>query len=111
MQLLTRDATHHPTFGGYGLAVWLTNLVGMNEVAIVGPDEGRTSMERVAWEAFRPDVVIASSNSADSVVPLLAGRTEDTATKAYVCRNLVCDLPVGSAEELGAKLRLDTVLD
>jgi hypothetical protein len=106
MQLLALNAVHHPTFGGYGLAIWLTNLVGINEVAIVGGNEERSSMERLVWEGFRPDIVIASSDDAESVVPLLAGRTRGTAGLAYVCRQLVCELPVDSVDELRAKLQL-----
>ncbi|GMQ92805.1 MAG: thioredoxin domain-containing protein [Acidimicrobiia bacterium] len=108
MQLLARDAVDHPTFGGYGLAIWLTNLVGIYEVAIVGGDGDRSSMERVVWERFRPDVVMASSGGADSAIPLLASRSEETASLAYVCRQLVCELPVDSVEGLRAKLLLET---
>ncbi len=115
MELLARDAVHHPTFGGYGLAIWLTNLVGTNEVAIVGRDEDRSAMEMVVWEGFRPDIVIASSDTADSVVPLLAGRTAGSAAStpglAYVCRQLACELPVDSVEELRTTLVLETVSD
>ncbi|MEE8457637.1 MAG: thioredoxin domain-containing protein [Acidimicrobiia bacterium] len=113
MELLARDAVHHPTFGSYGLAIWLTNLIGINEVAIVGEDEDRSAMERVVWEGFRPDIVLASSDGADSLVPLLTGRTavseDSTPGLAYVCRQLVCELPVDSAEGLRTKLQLGTV--
>jgi len=109
------DAVHHPTFGGYGLAIWLTYLVGINEVAIVGADGERGAMERVIWEGFRPDIVIASSDASDSVVPLLAGRAAGSAAStpglAYVCRQLVCELPVDSVEELRTTLQLGAVSD
>jgi uncharacterized protein YyaL (SSP411 family) len=72
-------------------------------------------MESVVWEGFRPDIVIASSDAADSVVPLLAGRTAGSAAStpglAYVCRQLVCELPVDSVEGLRTTLVLDTVSD
>jgi len=115
MEVLAGDAVHHPTFGGYGLAIWLTYLVGINEVAIVGADGERGAMERVIWEGFRPDIVIASSDASDSVVPLLAGRAAGSAAStpglAYVCRQLVCELPVDSVEELRTTLQLGAVSD
>ena len=106
MQILARDALHHPMFGGYALAVWLTHLFGINEIAIVGPDDERTAMERVIWDDFRPNSVLASSDGRGTSIPLLAGRTDSTGAKAYVCRQLACELPVESAEALRLKLQL-----
>ena len=105
MALLATSALQHPAFGGYGLAVWLTHLVGVKEVAIVGEGREPDAMERVVWDTFRPDVVLATGDGRDSVVPLLEGRAE-SGPLAYVCRGLVCDLPVASSEALSASLAL-----
>jgi len=105
MEMLARDAMAHPTFGGYGLAVWLTHLSGIHEVAIVGDDEGRLAMEAVVWGTFRPSVIVASGDGGDTQVPLLESRTADSGALAYVCRHLVCDLPVNTADALAAALR------
>lgn len=106
MQSLSHDALHQPTFAGYSLAVWLTHGVGVNEVALVGPDEGRTELERVVWESFLPNVVLASSSSDATVVPLLQGRVGSARSLAYVCRELVCELPVATPKALSDQINL-----
>jgi uncharacterized protein YyaL (SSP411 family) len=108
MQVLARDALQYPSFAGYGLAVWLTELVEVKEVAIVGVDDATEKLEQVIWGAFRPDVVLAVGDGSDSVVPLLLDRPLADDTLAYVCRNLVCGLPVASPEELLNSLGLAT---
>jgi hypothetical protein len=84
---------HHPSFAGHLLAVWATVLYGVDEVAIPGAPH----LERVVWEEFRPGAVLATAGN----VPLLAGRAPGM---AYVCRNMVCDLPVADAGGLRALL-------
>jgi uncharacterized protein YyaL (SSP411 family) len=83
----------HPSFAGHLLAVWATVLVGVKEVAI----PGAPSLVRVVWERFRPEVVLAQSGT----VPLLAGRAPG---RAYVCRDMVCDLPIATPEGLRSRL-------
>jgi uncharacterized protein YyaL (SSP411 family) len=104
MEILARDALQYPSFAGYGLAVWLTQLIGIKEVAIVGVRESTEALERTIWERFRPDTVVAIGDGTDSPVPLLEGRPLADRALAYVCQNLTCDLPVDSAEELHASL-------
>jgi uncharacterized protein YyaL (SSP411 family) len=100
MQILARDALQYPSFAGYGLAVWLTELVGIKEVAVVGVDDEVQVMKDVIWDDFRPDVVVALGDGSASSVPLLLDRPLAEDTLAYVCQNLVCDLPVASAHDL-----------
>lgn len=106
MEILARDALTHPSFAGYGLAIWLTQLVGVKEVAIVGSGHEQDAMERFVSEGFRPDIVVAVGDGSESVVPLLAGRPARAEPAAYVCQNLVCDLPVTSASALRMSLQL-----
>ncbi len=107
MQNLAKDALRYPSFAGYSLAVWLTQLVGIKEVAIVGDDAIRGDMERILWGTFRPDVVIAVGDGSDSPVPLLFDRPMQKTTLAYVCRNLVCELPLDSADALADQIAMD----
>jgi uncharacterized protein YyaL (SSP411 family) len=100
MQILARDALQYPSFAGYGLAVWLTELVGMKEVALVGIDDTVREMQHVVWGRFRPDTVVAVGDGSPSAVPLLLDRPLADVTLAYVCLNLVCGLPVTSSESL-----------
>jgi hypothetical protein len=104
MEFLAPDALSNPAFGGYALAIWLTHLAGMKEVAIVGTPEQRQSLSRPVWGAFHPDVVIAPGNGGPTTVPLLADRTGGNTGLAYVCQNLTCDLPVATPQALADRL-------
>jgi uncharacterized protein YyaL (SSP411 family) len=84
--------------------VWLTELVGMKEVAIIGVDDTAEAMEDVIWDSFRPDVVIAVGDGAETPVPLLLDRPLADETLAYVCQNLICGLPVATTDELISSL-------
>ena len=106
MQTLARDALQYPSFAGYGLAVWLTDLVGIKEVAIVGDNDTVQALKETIWGSFRPDVVVATGNGSESPVPLLQGRPLADRTLAYVCENLVCGLPVDSTAELRTSLAI-----
>jgi len=83
----------HPAFAGQMLAVWATALYGVKEVAVI--DAPR--LEKVVWEAFRPEVVLATAGTAPLLDDRLPGR-------AYVCRNMVCELPVTTPDALRAQL-------
>ena len=95
-----------PTGVGHLLAVLSSLLLPPREVAIVGPEADQFA--RVVWGAFRPDVVIGLDRSGDgaSTIPLLAGREGGGETKAFVCRNFACELPVTDPEAL--RRQLDT---
>ena len=94
---------------GYG---WLLRqfeavAAGPREIAIVGePGDDRDELARVAAVPPRPGtvVVVSDPDHADRV-PLLAGRGPlDGRPAAYVCRDLACERPVTSPEELAASL-------
>jgi uncharacterized protein YyaL (SSP411 family) len=95
-------AIRHPTFGGYALAVWLTHLSGIDEVAIVGDDT--SALEHVVWSAFRPNVALATGDGTPSVVPLLENRPASTPAQAFVCRGFVCERPVTAPTELATQI-------
>ncbi|MFC2153182.1 thioredoxin domain-containing protein [Actinomycetota bacterium] len=102
MRRIASTALQHPGFGGYALAVWLTHLSGVKEVALVGEDT--TAMAATVWSTFRPDVVVAVGDGSPSAVPLLADRPGGTPVLAYVCENLVCALPVDTPGALATSL-------
>jgi uncharacterized protein YyaL (SSP411 family) len=59
-----------------------------------------------AWSARPPGAVVVSGEPDAAGVPLLADRPlVDGAPAAYVCRGMVCDRPVTSADELLRALR------
>ena len=94
----------YPSAAGHLAAVLHSMLRGTREVAIVGPDAHHFS--RVASERYRPHVVVAASvdGSGADAIPLLADRPPTSATRAFVCQDFVCDLPVDSEEELRDRL-------
>jgi uncharacterized protein YyaL (SSP411 family) len=92
-----------PTGVGHLLAVLSSVILPPREVAIVGPSADQ--LARVVWERFRPDVALAVDTSGeDALVPLLWGRGGAEGTRAYVCRNFVCELPVTEAVSLRDQL-------
>ncbi len=94
----------YPSAVGHLLAVLLSWESGVKELGIVGDGSARRELEKVAWEQFRPDCVIAVGTD-DSPVPLLHGRgTAGSSAAAHVCRDFVCDLPVTSSDDLRKQL-------
>jgi uncharacterized protein YyaL (SSP411 family) len=60
----------------------------------------------VAWRERPPGAVVVSGSPDAPGVPLLADRPlVEGRAAAYVCRGMVCDLPVTTAEALSAALR------
>ncbi|MGE5597673.1 MAG: thioredoxin domain-containing protein [Hyphomicrobiales bacterium] len=74
------------------------------ELAIVGEPAARAPLEREAGSRFLPWLVVAPTAGGDPL-PLFEGREPtDGAAHAYVCENMVCNLPVTSPEELAEQL-------
>jgi uncharacterized protein YyaL (SSP411 family) len=94
----------HPMAVGHLLAVLASAPGTGRQVAIVGPDHARLPLERVVWGRYRPDVVLAVAAAADPAVPLLAGRVPTGDVAAFVCREMVCDLPVADPVALAGRL-------
>lgn len=87
-----------PSGVGYGLALLATIHSGTHELAIVG--SGRTAMERLYWQGFRPNVALATADETTDAVPLLAGRPGAEGGLAYLCSGMVCLNPTSSVTEL-----------
>jgi uncharacterized protein YyaL (SSP411 family) len=106
-------ATRYPQAAGWGLAVAEAFLAGPSEIAIIGPqaDKRTAELHRAAACGSPPGAVIAlghqvSAESAESEIPLLAGRgLVNGEPAAYVCRGFTCQMPVTTPEQLLATLR------
>ncbi|WP_353184744.1 thioredoxin domain-containing protein [Parapedobacter lycopersici] len=77
-------------------AIQLLELVyPLREVALTGPDW--KTFRRAVDERYVPNKVILGGTK--GTLPLLAGRISDV-TRAYVCKNKTCSLPVATTDEL-----------
>ena len=94
----------HPSMVGHHLRLASTRGSAV-EVAIVGKDWPRLASEY--WNAYRPASVLAVTDGQPGAVPLLAGRSPNGSTMAWVCRNFVCELPVSTASDLAEQLASD----
>jgi hypothetical protein len=87
---------------------WVLN--GSREVLLVIPSrKDAAEMIAVAAQEYMPDavLVIADSENYDQlakVSPLLEGRSASPKPLAYVCRNLACQLPAGTPDQLREQL-------
>ncbi len=112
MRTVRTLAERVPRFAGWSLAAAEAAVAGPLEVAVVGAagTPERAELERVARASASPGLVVvagepstAEAGEADEpeTVPLLAGRgLVDGRPAAYVCRGMVCDRPVTTADDL-----------
>lgn len=92
---------------GFGMLLLAVDfaLAPHREVAIIGQPEAREPLERVVAREYRPWVVVAPS-SAGGGLPLLEDRGPGPGALAYVCQDMVCQLPVADREALAEQLSL-----
>ncbi|MFC7494465.1 MULTISPECIES: thioredoxin domain-containing protein [unclassified Nocardioides] len=93
-----------PRFAGWSLAAAVAMSGGPLEVAVVGAEsEERDALERRARR--HPGAVVVVADGPTDDIPLLTGRTAvDGAPAAYVCRDLVCERPVTTVDQLDGAL-------
>lgn len=97
----------HPSAAGHLLSVLAVQAFGIKQVAIVGDDLPRKKLERIVWDSFRPECVLAASETPTDAIPLLVDRDAgDAEARAFVCRDFVCDLPVSTADDLQRQLAI-----
>jgi uncharacterized protein YyaL (SSP411 family) len=128
LALLPPLAGRAPRVAGWLLATAQAALAGPVEAAVIGPPSPeRTELHRELLKSASPGLVIALEDDGGAQVPpsdaasggeatpagrdpvpLLAGRPAGPggAPLAYLCRNMVCERPVATAEGLRARLQL-----
>jgi uncharacterized protein YyaL (SSP411 family) len=100
-------AEQAPRFAGWSLAAAEMMLDGPREVVVVADDDDPVGAEMGRLARAVPGAVslVVAPAAVDPAVPLLSGRSlVDGRATAYVCRDLVCQRPVTTAEELRAQL-------
>jgi uncharacterized protein YyaL (SSP411 family) len=123
LALLPPLAGRAPRAAGWLLATAQAALAGPVEAAVVGHDSPeRAALHRQLLNSPIPGLVIAVEDdgtpsvpasgtpSGDRRVPLLRERPPGSGGRplVYLCRNMVCDLPVGSPEDLRERLEAMT---
>jgi uncharacterized protein len=99
-------AERYPRFAGHWLTVAEAAVRGPLQVAVVGPEPGRSALAAHARAVAPGGTVVVAGEPDAPGVPLLAHRPPvDGAAAAYVCRGFVCDRPVTTADALTAALR------
>jgi hypothetical protein len=97
-------AVAQPRFLGWALAAAEGMVDGPVQVAIVGEPRGG-ELAATGWRLRPPGAVLVSGAPDADGLPLLANRPlVDRKPAAYVCRGMVCDLPVTDAAALAASL-------
>jgi uncharacterized protein YyaL (SSP411 family) len=97
-----------PRFGGWGLAVAQALLAGPLQVAVVGESNAQQRpLTATAWRRRPPGAVVVSVEPNVPGIALAAQRgLVAGVAAAYVCRGMICDLPVTTAEELARTIAL-----
>ena len=112
LALLPPLAATAPRAAGWLLATAQAALAGPVEAAVVGPPTpARAALHRELLLSPSPGLVIAlqdreGESAAEGAVPLLRGReaAADGSPLVFLCRGMVCGLPVGSADEVRERL-------
>jgi uncharacterized protein len=101
---LGKAVIKYPTSFGVWAMLLQEMTVGTNEIAIVGPGHGGVLKEVLA-EYIPHRVLMASERPLD--LPLLAGKTADSKTNIWLCRDYSCKHPVGLVKDLIALIDSD----
>ncbi len=108
LALLPPLATRAPRAAGWLLATAQAALAGPVEAAVVGPDTPeRAALHHELLRSASPGLVIALQPDADEQgPPLLRGReaAPDGSPQVFLCRGMVCGLPVRSPGQLRERL-------
>jgi len=104
LRLVSDLGVQQPRFLGWALAAAEGLAAGPVQVAVVG-ESGAGPLTEAAWQHRPPGAVVVSGEPDAAGAALLADRPlVHGQPAAYVCRGMVCDLPVTSAADLLTQL-------
>jgi hypothetical protein len=105
LRTISEVAVGQPRFFGWALAAAEALVDGPVQVAVVGEAAGGPLTD-LARRLRPPGAVVVAGEPDTADVPLLAERPlVDGGAAAYVCRGMVCDLPVTTEADLRRALR------
>ena len=97
VSLVATQLERAPTGFGATMQALVLALTPHLEVAIVGEPAARAPFEREMARHFLPTALLAPAGNGGSL-PVLAGRDTAQGAVAYVCEDMVCDLPALDVE-------------
>ena len=97
VSLVASQLERAPTGFGATMQALVLALTPHLEVAIVGEAAARAPFEREMARHFLPTALLAPASNGGSL-PVLAGRDAAQGAVAYVCEDMVCDLPARDVE-------------
>ena len=80
------------------------HLAPPREIVVVGEASARAPFEREIARRYLPAVLLAPAAAGEGL-PVLEGRSAGTGATAYVCENMVCDLPATSVSAFVEQLQ------
>lgn len=83
---------------GYWAGVLQEIVLGTNEITILGPQAPQQL--KALLKHYIPHRVIMCAVLTDDSFPMLRGKTTDSLSAFWLCRNYTCLPPVSSVEEL-----------
>ncbi|MCY4392856.1 MAG: thioredoxin domain-containing protein [Chloroflexi bacterium] len=91
---------------GFGATLQVIELLASppRELAIVGDAEARAPFERVAAGRFLPGLALAPAASPNGLAVLDGREAPEAGATAWLCENMVCQLPAASPAELAAQI-------
>jgi uncharacterized protein YyaL (SSP411 family) len=100
LRIVSTLGSTQPRFLGWALAAAEALVAGPVQVAVVG-EPGGGQLTALAWRCRPPGAVVVSGEPDAPGVALLADRPlVGGGAAAYVCRGMVCDLPVTTTDDL-----------
>ena len=103
LTLAERAIPQAPTGFGSMLLVAEHALAPRRELVTVGTADARAALDRVAHDRFDPHLLFVPATEGGGL-PHLEGRGVEDGAVAYLCRDMVCNLPVNDAGSLANEL-------
>jgi uncharacterized protein YyaL (SSP411 family) len=89
-------AIKYPTSFGVWLSGFYEVNFGTNEIAIIGPEFSHVLQQ--VLRLYTPHSILMAATG-ENDFPLLKGKTSNSHTLIYLCRNYACEKPVSSVKE------------
>ena len=91
---------------GFGATLQVIELLASppRELAIVGDAEARAPFERVAADRFLPGLALAPAALPNGLAVLDGREAPEGGATAWLCENMVCQLPAATPAELAAQV-------